>query len=40
MVFGRMPGEALKDEEGVATIRHFGANVANLVKKLHPTTAN
>ena len=40
MVFGRMPGEALKDEEGVATIRHFGANVANLVKKLRPTTAN
>ena len=40
MVFGRLPGEALKDEEGVATIRHFAANVANLVKKLHPATAN
>ncbi len=36
MVFGRLPGEALDDEEGVATIRHFAANVAELVKKLHP----
>ncbi len=40
MVFGRLPGEALKDEEGVATIRHFAGNVANLVKKLHPATTN
>ncbi len=40
MVFGRMPGEALNDEEGLATIRHFAANVANLVKKLHPASAN
>ena len=40
MVFGRMPGEALNDEEGLATIRHFAANVANLVKKLHPAAAN
>jgi multimeric flavodoxin WrbA len=36
MVFGRTPGEALKDEEGMKTIRHFSANVAELVKKLHP----
>jgi multimeric flavodoxin WrbA len=36
MVFGRLPGEALNDEEGMATIRHFAANVAGLVKKLHP----
>jgi multimeric flavodoxin WrbA len=35
MVFGRTPGEALNDEEGVQTIRHFAANVAELVKKLH-----
>lgn len=34
MVFGRVPGEALNDEEGMQTIRHFAANVANLVKKL------
>jgi len=40
MVFGRLPGEALKDDEGVAAIRHFSSNVANLVKKLHPATAN
>jgi multimeric flavodoxin WrbA len=40
MVFGRTPGEALKDEEGVATIKHFAANVANLIKKLQPATAN
>jgi multimeric flavodoxin WrbA len=38
MVFGRLPGEALNDEEGMATIRHFSANVAELVKKLHPAT--
>ena len=36
MVFGRNPGEALKDEEGVQTIRHFGENVAGLIKKLYP----
>ena len=39
MVFGRTPGEALKDEEGVKTVRHFAANVAGLVKKLHPQAA-
>jgi multimeric flavodoxin WrbA len=38
MVFGRMPGDALGDEEGMAGIRHFSANVAELVKKLHPHT--
>ena len=36
MAFGRLPGEALKDEEGVQTIRHFAENVANLIKKLYP----
>jgi multimeric flavodoxin WrbA len=35
MVFGRLPGEALNDEEGMATVRHFAGNVAELVKKLH-----
>lgn len=35
MVFGRLPGEALTDEEGMATVRHFAGNVAELVKKLH-----
>jgi len=35
MVFGRLPGEVWKDQEGVDTIRHFASNVANLVKKLN-----
>jgi len=35
MVFGRMPGDAMNDEEGVATICHFGENVARLVKALN-----
>jgi multimeric flavodoxin WrbA len=36
MVFGRLPGEAANDEEGMDTVRHFAANVANLIRKLHP----
>ena len=36
MVIGRLPGEAWKDQEGIDTIRHFAANVADLMKKLHP----
>jgi multimeric flavodoxin WrbA len=40
MVFGRLPGEALNDEEGMATVRHFAENVAELVKKLHPETCS
>lgn len=35
MVFGRLPGEALNDAEGMDTIRHFAGNVAKLVKKLN-----
>lgn len=35
MVFGRLPGEALKDQEGIETIRHFASNVADLVKRLN-----
>jgi multimeric flavodoxin WrbA len=35
MVFGRLPGEVWQDKEGIETIRHFAANVAELVKKLH-----
>jgi multimeric flavodoxin WrbA len=38
MVFGRLPGEVWKDQEGIDTVRHFAANVANLVKKLNPST--
>lgn len=36
MVIGKLPGEALNDEEGMKTIRHFSENVAELIKKLHP----
>jgi multimeric flavodoxin WrbA len=34
MVIGRNIGEALKDEEGMETVRHFAGNVAKLVLKL------
>jgi len=34
MVFGRDPGDVWKDDEGIATIRIFAENVAELVKKL------
>jgi multimeric flavodoxin WrbA len=36
MAFGREPGDVLKDEEGVQSIRHFAENVAKLVAKLNP----
>ncbi|MFA6878043.1 MAG: flavodoxin family protein, partial [Fusobacterium sp.] len=35
IVFGKTPGEALKDEEGMETVKHFSENVAFLVKKLY-----
>ena len=34
MVFGRTPGEALGDEEGMKTVRRFAENVAFLIKRL------
>lgn len=34
MVFGREPGEIWKDDEGIATIRVFAQNVADLIKRL------
>lgn len=34
MVFSRDPGDVWKDDEGIATIRIFAENVAELVKKL------
>ncbi len=40
MVFGRLPGEVWEDTESIETVRHFAANVANLVKRLHLETAN
>jgi multimeric flavodoxin WrbA len=35
VAFGREPGEVAADEEGMDTARHFAANVARLVEKLH-----
>jgi multimeric flavodoxin WrbA len=35
MVFGWLPGEVWQDKEGIETVRHFAANVANLIKKLY-----
>jgi multimeric flavodoxin WrbA len=35
IAFGRLPGEVLKDEEGMSTARHFAGNVANLLKRLY-----
>jgi multimeric flavodoxin WrbA len=35
MVFGRLPGEALEDEEGVDTVRRFAQNVAWLINELY-----
>lgn len=33
--FGRNPGEAMNDEEGLATMKDLGQNMAWLLKKLH-----
>jgi multimeric flavodoxin WrbA len=33
--FGRTPGEVMKDEEGIATFRDLGQNMAWLLKKLN-----
>jgi len=34
MMLGAAPGQVLEDEEGVATVQTFAANVAGLIKKL------
>lgn len=34
IVFGQQPGDALKDEEGMNTIRRFAENVAYLINKI------
>ena len=34
IVFGKNPGEALEDAEGMETVKRFSTNVAKLVKKL------
>ncbi len=33
--FGKDPGEIIKDEEGIATFRDLGRNMAWLLKKIH-----
>ena len=35
MVYGQMPGDVLKDEEGLANMRNLGENMAYLLKALH-----
>lgn len=35
IVFGKEPGDALKDTEGMETVKRFTVNVATLIKKLH-----
>lgn len=34
IVFALNPGEAIDDEEGIATVRKFGENVAKLINKI------
>lgn len=34
IAYGRLPGEALKDTEGVATMKNLGQNIAWLLKKI------
>jgi len=34
LVFGHQPGDALADEEGIKTIRHFAGNVAGFLTRL------
>lgn len=34
IAYGRLPGEALKDEEGVANMRNLGQNMAWLLEKM------
>lgn len=35
IVFGQKPGDVLKDEEGIKTVRRFAENVAFLVNKIY-----
>lgn len=34
MVYGQMPGDVLKDEEGIANMRNLGENMSWLLKKI------
>ncbi|SMB92791.1 Multimeric flavodoxin WrbA [Desulfonispora thiosulfatigenes DSM 11270] len=35
IVFGKAPGDALKDEEGIETVKKFASNVVKLIKKIN-----
>lgn len=35
MVYGRVPGDVLQDEEGISNMRNLGENMAWLMHKLH-----
>lgn len=35
IVFGKEPGDALKDEEGMKTVKRFSENVAYLINKMN-----
>lgn len=35
MGYGQMPGDVLKDEEGLATMRNLGKNMAYLLNAFH-----
>lgn len=35
IVFGKAPGDAMKDQEGLDTVRKFSSNVAKLIKKIN-----
>ncbi len=35
MAYGQIPGDILKDEEGIANMRNLGENMAFLLKTLH-----
>ena len=34
IAYGRLPGEAMKDEEGVANMKNLGQNIAWLLNRL------
>jgi multimeric flavodoxin WrbA len=39
IAFGRQKGDALKDKEGISTIKNFAHNTAWLLKKIHTKSA-
>ena len=35
MLYGQMPGDVLKDEEGIANMKNLGENMVFLLKRLN-----